>query len=135
MFRISSESISWKIFRVIRTFFIIVVGSYFSIADSTQHALRLLKATLSGFNPIVLFDGTLLTLGLNQPNFNLLLISIIVLIIVDIWQDRGNKIRETIAKQNFICRWLVYSVAVFILIIFGMYGEGYNAANFIYQQF
>ncbi len=96
---------------------------------------RLLKDTGHSFNPWVFFDGTLYTLGLDRPNFNLLFISIVILAIVDIIQEKGVKIRETIARQNIIIRWVIYYAGIFSIIIFGMYGPGYDATSFIYQRF
>lgn len=135
LFKIHTERFTWKIFTIIRTFLILTIGRYFSIASSTRHAFELLKATFSGFNPWIFFDDTLYNLGLNRKNFSFMLFSIAVLIAVDICQDKGIKIREHIAKQNIVLRWAIYYIAIFTLIIFGMYGPGYNAASFIYQQF
>jgi hypothetical protein len=32
-------------------------------------------------------------------------------------------------------RWAVYIGAIVFLVLFGVYGPGYEAADFIYQQF
>ena len=50
-------------------------------------------------------------------------------------QEKGIKIREELAKQNFIFRVLVYTIAVLFILIFGIYGPEYNESQFIYFQF
>ena len=44
-------------------------------------------------------------------------------------------LRETIAKQNLIFRWVLIYGCLFAVIIFGVYGPGYDASSFIYGQF
>ena len=129
--RVREDSWAYKGFQIVRTFVLVTIGSYLYNANR----VTLIKATFSSFNPWVLLDGTLYTLGLDRANFTLLIVSILVLFAVDVVQERGIRIRQTIAEQNIILRWVIYYGALFALIIFGMYGPGYNAANFIYQRF
>ena len=130
-FKVREEAMSWRIFQNVRTFFLVTVGGYL-VMTKTPDMIGLIKATFRRWNPWIFFDGSLYTLGLDAANFWLLLISIIVLMIVDVLQERGVKIRETIARQNIVLRWCIYYAAIFALLIFGMYGPGYDAASFIY---
>jgi hypothetical protein len=93
------------------------------------------KNTFAEFNPWVFFDGTFYNLGLDEKNFRFMLFSILILGIVDIIQERGIHIRETIARQNIVVRWTIYYAALFTIIIFGMYGPGYDASSFVYMKF
>ena len=40
-----------------------------------------------------------------------------------------------LARQNIWFRWLVYYGLIFAVLIFGIYGPGYDASTFIYFQF
>ena len=60
--------------------------------------------------------------------------AVLILLAVDILQEHI-KIRETLAKQNIVFRWAVIFAGLFIVLIFGMYGPGYDASSFIYEQF
>lgn len=64
-----------------------------------------------------------------------MLMLIVLLFAVDILQEKGVRIRESLASQGIVFRWLIYIAALFLLILFGMYGEGIESANFIYQGF
>ena len=135
VFRIDAESYSWKLFQMARTFFLCSVGRFFSRADSCMTAFSMIKNSFTKYNPWVLFDDTLLTLGLDWKDMAVLIAMILVLLLVDIAHERGVRIRESIASQGFVFRWLVYWLAFFMVIIFGMYGPSYDSSSFIYQQF
>ena len=38
-------------------------------------------------------------------------------------------------KQNLYYRWFIYFSMIFIIIIFGIYGAGFNASDFVYGGF
>ena len=60
---------------------------------------------------------------------------VVIVFIVGVLKEKGVSIRETIAKRNIVLRWTVYFAALFIVIILGAYGRGYDAVSFIYAQF
>lgn len=134
-FKVDGASTNWHVFQILRTAFIITIARYVSMAKDVPEMWNMLKATFTHFNPWVFFDGTFYTLGLDRSNFNLMLLFIVLLFAVDFAQERGIRIRQTLARQNLVLRWCVYYGAIFTLIIFGMYGPGYDAASFIYQRF
>lgn len=135
IFKINGESKLWHLFQLGRTFFIVTIGRYMGRAKGGRDFLRGLKATFTHFNPGVFLDGTFFQLGLDKPNFFVMLLLIIGLMAVDYIGEKGIRVRETVAEQNIIVRWCIYYAAIFGLIIFGMYGPGYDAASFVYEQF
>lgn len=95
----------------------------------------MLKSTFTTFNPWVLVDGSLYEMGLNENNFRMLIIAIAVFFVVSLLQEKGYRLRESLDRQNIVFRWVVYLTAVYAVIIFGVYGIGYDATSFIYQGF
>lgn len=87
------------------------------------------------YNIAFLVDRTLINLGLSTADWVLLCIMIFILFAVDIAHEKGLMIRQKIANQGILLRWIIYYVAIFGIIIFGMYGSGYDSASFIYQKF
>lgn len=86
-------------------------------------------------HPWELVDGTLLTLGLDGKDMAVLFGITVLLLLVDLAHERGIRIRESIASQGIVFRWLVYWTAFFLIVIFGVYGPIYERSSFIYQQF
>lgn len=132
---INTECFSWRFFQMIRTFFLGSLGRYFSRGLSFLVAIDMMKRTFTEFNPWVLFDGTLLNLGLDIYNILIIIFMIIFMLFVGILQEKGIHIRQTLSCQNLYFRWLVYVGAIVLLLVIGIYGPGYSATEFIYQQF
>ena len=53
---------------------------------------------------------------------------------VSLLQRKGS-IRDRIMEQKLPVRWVCMAVLVITVIIFGSYGIGYDARDFIYLQF
>ena len=129
------ESIGHKIYQVLATFVLFDFTLVFFRADSTRAALIILKSMFTVHNPGILFDGRLFEAGLDERNFVLMVLCIIVVLIADACKYNGIQIRGIIAKQAMWLRVLVIACSIVFILLFGMWGSGYNAANFIYFQF
>ncbi|MBR4720312.1 MAG: MBOAT family protein [Clostridia bacterium] len=73
--------------------------------------------------------------GIDIPNFVVLLLSVLVLFAVSLWTEKDGKALEKTENMNFVARWTVYLLLIFAVLIFGVYGSGYEASQFIYFQF
>ena len=83
----------------------------------------------------MIFDGRLYNIGFTGADFIVLIIGMIIMFVVSLLQEKGYNIRETISKQNIPFRWCLYYMIIFAIILFGIYGPGYNVSDFIYGQF
>lgn len=132
---INTECFSWRLFRMLRTFLLVTFGRYFVRADNLQHAWQLLRRTFSNFGGSALLDGSLLELGISAKSMVVLAVAVLVLLLVGVLQERGLKLREWIEKQNLWFQWLLELGIIFAILLFGAYGPGYDAADFIYMNF
>ena len=64
-----------------------------------------------------------------------MMFTIVLLAFVDILKERGVHIRERIAGQTLIVRWTIYYGALLFLLLYGVYGPGYDARDFVYMHF
>ncbi len=78
-------------------------------------------------------------LGLDAPDFTAGILGLAVLLLVSSLQLKfraeGSGVREKLAGQNLVFRWILYYGLLFAVILFGFYGPGYDAGEFIYQNF
>jgi D-alanyl-lipoteichoic acid acyltransferase DltB (MBOAT superfamily) len=133
--RVREEAAGWKLFQMIRTLTILSIGRYVDVVPDMPTVIRALKATFSTFNPYIFFDGSLYTLGVDERNFGILILMILLIAAVDVINERGQTVRGIIARQQFPFRWVVYLAAIAAVLVFGMYGPGFNMSSFIYAQF
>mgnify|MGYP003067147382 FL=1 len=134
--KINTECFSWRFFQSLRTFVLMAIANMFFRLDTFCETIVAIKRGVSNWNPWIFVDGSLYQLGLNEKNFKCLIFSLIVLVIVDVLENNNEKnIREIIAKNNIIFRWIIWIALLFSILIFGMYGNEYNAASFIYGNF
>lgn len=134
LLRINTTAFSWTVFQIVRTFVLVVIGRFFSRAVSFSAALSMMKNSLV-FNPTVLFNGGLYNLGLSDSDFTLLFFCLLFWFVVSLIQERGYSVRQLISQQNLIFRWIIYFAGAGALLIFGIYGIGYDASAFIYRGF
>ena len=134
-FNVNTDCFSWRLFQMLRTSMLMLCGRVFIKSSSLSEAFYIIKKVFTHFGPMALIDGTVFKLGLNTTQMFILGVAALVLLGVSTMQECGIKLRETIEKQNLVFRWLLYLAALFAVILFGVYGPGYNAADFIYANF
>ena len=62
----------------------------------------------------------------------MLIIAVILLITYDLKREKINsKIKNLSTERKLI----IFAVLVWIVLVFGMYGIGFNASDFIYNKF
>ena len=132
---IRTDCISWRIFQVLRTLILVAIGKIITRAPGVSAAKYMITSMVKNWNTDVLLEGGLLTMGLDVKDLWVLFLSCLVLLSVSLMQESGIRVRETLAKQNLYFRWVIYLGALFSLILFGVYGLNYNAADFIYRGF
>ena len=120
--------------RILRTFFLVNIGFVFFRADSVSAALAMLKGAVSTFNPAILINGSIFTLGLDWIEFTIAAVSLLMLLAVSLMQEKGS-VRERIGKKSLPVRWIIWYALLFYVILLGNYGPDYSAAEFIYQGF
>ena len=134
LLRIDTESGGWQVFRMIRTFFLFVAGRIITMPGDLRASREMFRHIFTQFKLASLFDGTLYCVGLDRPNFLLAIAALAVLWAVSLMQRRG-PLRERIAESPLVFRWIVYYALIFAIIIFGMYGPGFVASEFVYGNF
>ena len=135
IFKVNTACFSYRLFNIIITFILVDFAWIFFRAPDINTTFTMIQQMFSVWNPWIFFDNSLYDMGLDRKNFWVLCFSVMILWIVSFVQERGIKIREELAKQNLLFRWIIYIVAILYILLYGIYGPGYNASQFIYFQF
>ena len=134
LLHIDRETFSHRLLKTIATFFLFSFATIFFGKETFAQAILILK-NMWKLTPWVLTDGTFYRLGLDRPNFNLMLIGLMVMVIADIMNYKGYKLPKIVAGQSLWIRWCIYIGALVLITVCGVWGHGYDAASFIYVQF
>ena len=132
--KIKEDSSVYTLWQRVCTFVLITISWVIFRAANLRAGLSILKRIVTDFTPWIFFDGTLYTCGIEARQFLALLVCIILVMVVEHMQEKGN-IRELLARQHIIVRWGIYLGAIALIAVLGVYGPGYSATQFLYGMF
>lgn len=133
---VKTESISFKLGQVVSTFLLVDLAWIFFRAGSLGIALDYCKRIFTKWDPWSLFNGEIYTLGLDRTEFNILIVSVVVLLLVDLVRYfKKQDITAFLEEQCIWFQWLVVILLIGATIIYGIYGIQFDSSQFIYFQF
>lgn len=133
---IDTDSKEWHLFRKLRTFTLFVISRFMTIPGDLGVTFTVWRKIFSiKFYPWELVDGTIFNMGLNRPNFIAAIIFLFVLYLVSRYEENGSSGRDWIADRQIVARWAIYYGLLFTILVFGIYGPGYDASSFVYMKF
>lgn len=125
----------WRILQAIKMLVVIFVGELFFRAPTMQVGVSMFTSIFTGFGQGGLTQGALLTLGVSWKDYLVACLGLVVVLIVGILHERGIHIRERVARWQVGWRWCFYYLALFSVLILGVYGMGHTPAELIYAGF
>lgn len=132
--RINTQTFDWHIFQILRTFVLFMAGLLCSTFVGIRELRLYAWIVIRKFNLSQLWDKTIYSFGLDKNNMKILCISIVILMIAEVYQQKGS-VREKIGDLNAVSRWIIYAAAVLYVAFFGVYGSGYSTRDFAYMFF
>ena len=134
--KINEKSNWWKLFKMFRTFTIVLIGYYFDIAENFKAAMVMLKRTFSDQNFFEAY-GVIKELGLTKSDYILIFLMLLVVLFVSIQQEKYNSDNpwDLLKGKKMIVKWVCLFIILFFIAIYGIYGPGYNPRDFVYMQF
>lgn len=144
--RINAESFLFRLFQMLRTFLVVLVGYVFDVAPDLTSALICLKRMLLEQNWRLGMDQIMaLSIpkddfakpGLDAMDYGLLAAGTLLMFAVSLIQERNEDttIRQMLDKKPFLVRFFVILAGIMLVLLFGVYGPDFPAAAFVYMQF
>lgn len=124
------ESFSKRLRETMLTFLFVDFAWIFFVSKSFKHACHIIWQMTSVFKTSKGFD-----FGLDAIDWKILALSIIILFIVDCLHEMGKSISLIVERQELWFRWTLCLGIIWVTILFGIYGVGYDDSSFIYFQF
>ena len=124
----------WRAFQVLRTFWLMSALRSLDCYRDVPLTFRMVGTIFTRFSLTPLIDGSLLTLGLTAADFAVIVAGCALMLGVSLVQRRGS-VRERLSLAPTPVRYGAVFALTFAVLIFGAYGAGYDASQFIYNQF
>ena len=123
-------------FQIFRTLIVVLVGYVFDVAPSFGEGMRTLTEFFTNQNIPQAFEQ-LSKIPLIAHDYAVIGLGGVVILIASLIQERhqDTDIRHMLDKKSFATRFALLYIGVMSVVIFGIYGSGYNAADFVYMQF
>jgi len=135
------KKFGWKnkgwygVFEIVRTILLMSLIRMFDCYRDVPMTFKMVGTMFTKFNLNIYTDGSLLDLGITAYDYAVLAAGLVIILLVSIYKYRSKKdFRDRIYDNP----WMWYGAMALLLIVtllFGAYGHGYDATQFIYNQF
>ncbi len=135
LYDLKRDSFGKKVLSILFTDFLVMIAWIFFRANSIKQGIYMTVNIFTEFNPWIFFTGEMANLGLNEHEWKLLIICVVIMIAVGIMREVKGSILDRFLSQPNLFRCLCLMAIIFVILIAGIYGPGYNAKDFIYGGF
>lgn len=124
----------YRLFQVARTFWLMSFLRTLDCYRNVGTTFRMYGTVFTRWNWNELFNGGLMGLGLSISDYIVLILAVLLILYVSL-ASRSVGYREQLASKPLTVRYLSFFILIISILIFGAYGVGYDASQFIYSQF
>lgn len=133
---IRTGTLSFKFVQGVCTFGLFMFSLVFFRADTVRDGFYYIQRMVNEFDIWTFFDEGIYNFGLDRKEFWAFLVGMAVLIVVDVFYVVRKKAFDVLIKEQCLAVQYAVTLALLVMVIvFGVYGEGYDASQFIYFQF
>lgn len=123
----------WTIFQILRTNLLMCFLRTFDCYRDVPLTFRMFGTMFTDFNAAQIPAG-LTGLGLSAWDYGILALGTVLLVLVSLLQRSGS-VREKIYRWNYWGKAALWMGLFLLVLLWGTYGIGYDASQFIYNQF
>lgn len=124
-----SKTILFKAMQVVVTFILVDFAWIFFRANSVSDAFTVISHLFDFGKEI-----SICYLGFQSRGAKILIASVLITFILELLSLKFD-LKKWLKNRNIFIRWSFYYILIFAIVIFGIYGPGYSAQEFIYFQF
>lgn len=131
----AGDCFSRRLFHRLLTFFLVTFSWLFFRAGTFANAGEILSNMFSTNNWMILMNGSLYHLGVPESHMKILLVSILLLFLIDYQKYQGKDVVEVFLRQGWFFRVSAIMFFIYVILLYGCYGEMFDTQQFIYFQF
>lgn len=125
------DVLPWRIFRILRTAVLVVIGELFFRAPSLTQGFAMFGRIFASFRA----PAGPVNWGIDLKDLIVVLFTVGLMFAVSVLQERGKDIRTRVAEKPVILRYAFWYAAILFVVIFGAYGAGYIPVDPMYAEF
>ena len=125
----------YAVFEILRTFLLMSSLKLFDCYRDVGLTFKMFGSMFYTFNIGKLFNGSLLELGLTGADYAVAGIAVIIVFLVSLYKYRKNADFRDFLYKNYPLFLLSCILLLASTLVFGAYGQGFDASQFIYTQF
>lgn len=134
--RIQPHSFSDKLYSVIITFNLTTFAWIFFRSGRLLNAIEYIRRMFQSIQLWRILDGSVFINNFRFEQFVIMSLNVIIIFIIDYLKAKKDvSIELAIVKTHVILRWFIYLLLVYNIILFGVYGKGYDMSAFLYGGF
>ena len=119
--------------RLVRTLLLVLAAQYFAFTPDPATGFSLMSGTFANWDFSAFADKMS---GVMEPlEWIIAGVGCLIVLVIDIVCERKIDIGGKLAATHFWIRWPVLLLLILAIVVFGIYGAGYDGAAFLYTQF
>ena len=122
-------------FEILRMFLLMNMIRVCDLFPQVGEYWKRMGSLFTTFNFSLLWDGSMMKLGLTGLDYAIIGLSIVLMFAVSLYQEKRGSVREMLQTKPAAVRYVLIYGLFLVVLLMGSYGIGYNAGNFIYNQF
>ena len=132
---INPNAFIYRLFQMIRTSILVVIGELFFRGHGLKSGLIMFKMMLTDFSFAHFNIESMEALGIDAHDIGIVCVAVAIVLVISILKECGIEIRDSLAKRPLVVRWAVLYGLILFVMIFGAYGLGYIPVDPIYANF
>lgn len=125
---------AFKGFQICRTMLLLSLIQTLEYYQAVPLTVKMIGSMVFNFSLSAFWDGSLLALGLDGWDWALAGLGSLLMLFVSLAQRKGS-VRAQIREKSWAVRFLCWFGLFLAVLVFGAYGHGFDASQFIYNQF
>ena len=134
---INVDNPAFRLWQMLRTFVLVLIGYYFDIAPSFIGAFRMMGLSVTDWRLGGLIEELRIGGGMRMGDYAVLALGLLIVLFMSIRMERAgvDNPGELVSRHGKVLQWVAIYAMLLLVFVFGIYGPGYDPAVFAYMQF
>ena len=120
-------------FRLVRTWILILIAQYFAFTPGPGTGFALMGGTFANWDFSTFAER--INAVMEPREWIIAAAGCLIVLVIDLLCEKKKDVCGGLARTHFWIRWPLLLLLILAIVTFGVYGQGYDGAAFLYTQF